>query len=401
MTRSGSRRRGRLWGAAVGAAASLVLAACGGGSGSGSGDATGDLVIGASLAMTGPNAAAGNARFGIQGRFDQVNEQGGIQGHKIVLKIGDDQLDPAVAPGVARTLVENDEVLGTGFAGSAVSASVVPYLTAQKVLAIPSNGSTDLIKDPGSTYRLFIPSYGDLAAHIVDYAVKDLGKTKIAVAYTPDAVGNPMLEGTRSELARLGMAPVAEVSFSAKATSAAAQAAQLKASGADFVVLNHVPAVASVLMQANEQIGYQPAYGSTFALAQPALTKIMGAQLDDRIYFATGYIDPDSDAAADFRKYVGAAGGDIHNTDVMTGWAAADTYVEVLKKAVADAGGNTPTRAQVLAATDDLVIDTPYVRGVHWTADNHAGMKQARITKLVGGQFQQVEDFTPVPGPTS
>lgn len=396
MTRSRSRRSGRLWATAALAVSALVLSACG--AGSGSDDASGDLVIGASLAMTGPNAAAGNARFGIQGRFDEINEQGGIQGHKIVLKIGDDQLDPAVAPGVARTLVENEEVLGTGFAGSAVSAAVVPYLSAQKVLAIPSNGSTDLVKDPNSTYRLFIPSYGDLAAHIVDYAVKDLGKTKIAIAYTPDAVGNPLLEGAKAELARLGLAPVAEVSYSAKATSAAAQAAQLKASGADFVVLNHVPAVASVLLQANEQIGYQPAYGSTFALGQPALTKIMGNQLDDRIFFATGYIDPDSDAAADFRKYVTAAGGDIHNTDVMTGWAAADAYVEVLKKAVADAGGATPTRAQVLAATSDLVIDTPYIRGVHWTAEDHSGMKQARITKLVGGQLVQVEDFSPVPG---
>ncbi|MEU7817617.1 ABC transporter substrate-binding protein [Pseudonocardia sp. NPDC049154] len=396
MTPFRSRRRGRLLAVAALAASAMALSACG--SGSGSGDANGDLVIGASLAMTGPNAAAGAARFGIRGRFDQINEQGGIQGHKIVLKIGDDQLDPAVAPGVARTLVENDEVLGTGFAGSAVSAAVVPYLAAQKVLAIPSNGSTDLIRDPNSTYRLVIPSYGDLAAHMVDYAVKDLGKTKVAIAYTPDAVGNPMLEGSKAELAKLGLTPVAEVSYSAKATSAAAQAAELKASGADFVVINHVPAVASVLMQAAEQIGYQPAYGSTFALAQPALTKIMGNSLDDRIFFATGYLNPDSDAAADFRKYAGAAGGDIHSTDVMTGWVAADAYVEVLKKAVADAGGQVPSRAQVLAATTDLTIDTPYIRGVHWTADNHQGMKQARITKLVNGQFVDVKDFAPVPG---
>lgn len=392
------RRRGMLT-AAVVAAGLMVLAACGGGS-QASGSDTGDLLIGASVAVTGPNAASGFTRFGAQARFDEVNAAGGIQGHKIVLKVADDQLDPALAPGTYRSLVENDEVLGAGFSGSAVSAAVVPYLKAQKVLAVASNGSTDLIKDPDSTYRLFIPSYKDLAARIVEYAVKDLGKTKIAVAYTPDAVGNPTLEGAKAELARLGMAPVAEVQFSAKATSAAAQAAQLKASGADFVVLNHVAAVASIVIKANEQIGYRPAYGSTFALANPALSGLVGNELDDRIFFATGYTNPDAPESADYRQYVTAAGQDPYNTDIMTGWATADVWVQVLTKAVADAGGKVPTRAQMLAAVNDLIIDTPYVQGVHWTADNFEGMKQARITTMRNGQFVDVQDFRPIPGST-
>lgn len=382
---------------AVALAAGIALAGCGT-SDDAAGSESGDLIVGAMVALTGPGASSGTGEVaGANARFAQVNAAGGIDGHQIVLESADDQLDPAKAPAAARTLVESKNVLALGMSGSADSAAILPYLAAKDVLSVPTSGSTPLIEPPESTFREFVPSYGELGAAVTEYAVKELGKKRIAVAYTPDAVGEPTLAGVKAVLKKLDLPLVASVSFSASATSAAAQAAKLKESDADFVVLIHVAATASVLMKSAEQIGYQPTYGSAFPLANPTLTDIMGSALDGRIYFATPYNTPDSDEAKDFREWAGKAKADIHDTNVMSGWVNGDVLVEVLTRAVDLADGKVPSREQVLAAATDITIDTPYVRGVTWSDTERSGTKEAQILALTNGTFTSARGFETVP----
>lgn len=299
--------------AVVATTAVLLVSACSSSGRSGSGDASGsasggsssgDLVIGWMGALTGSNSASGETEVnGMTALFNEVNSTGGIQGHKLVLKTGDDQINPALSAGVIRTLVGNDNILAAAVSGSDSITAVAPYLEQQQVVGIPATGPTSVLQDNSWPIRLVAPTYAQEAAGLVDYAVKTLHETKIAIAYTPDEVGEPLLDGAKAELAKYNMKPVAAVSYSPTATSGAAQAAALKASGAGFVIINHVAAVASIVLKADEQIGYTPDYGTTQVLANPSLTSIMGNALDGRIFFITPYPTPGSSQAADFTKW--------------------------------------------------------------------------------------------------
>lgn len=393
--------------AGIGLSAMLLVAACGSPTASGADDSSGntesasssdELVIGVMTPQTGPQAQTGQAVLsGVQARIDEANAAGGVQGHKIKLAVGDDQGLPANAPAAARKLVETDKVLAMDTSFSASAAATLPYLKANKVLNIPTNGSSALIEDPDSTYRLYVPDYDVLSAAIVKYAVEEKGVKKVAVAYTDDAVGQPTLRGVQKQLETYGMKTVAEVVFSPTATSAAAQAAKLKASGADFVVIIHVPAVASVVLNANEQIGFRPLYGSAYPMANPILPELMGKKLDERILFATPYVSPDSDDATAYREGMQKLDANYADTNAINGYSATNTTIAVLDKAVTAADGKVPTREQVMEATNDFSLDDNYVRGLHWTKTNFKGASEAQIITLKDSKYSSVQDFTEVP----
>ncbi|GAA2862769.1 ABC transporter substrate-binding protein [Pseudonocardia halophobica] len=385
---------------AVAVAASLLVAACGGGdSGSGTGGSGDPIKVGAMLSYTANGSNSGPAlEVGAKARFAQINEAGGIGGHQVQLVTADDALDPAKAPAAMRTLVEGEGVVASIGNGSADGAAIQSYLAQNNVLSLPGGASSALIQGDATTFRLDKPGYDEMTGRVVDYAVKTLGKTRIAIAYTPDAVGLPVKEGAERQLKALGLAPVAEVEYSASATNADAQAAQLKESDADFVMINHVPSVMAKIFNSAERIGYKPVYGATFAGATPSLPQIMGDTLADRIFFATSFILPDSPEAADFRKYVEAQKGDIHDSNVMIGWVNADAVAAVLQKAVQDNNGEVPTAEQVNAAADDVLINTPYLKDLHWTATDRTGPNGSAITKLApGGQYVEVDGYKPNP----
>lgn len=383
-------------GAVVLSATSLV-SACGS-SASSAGSSDGDLVVGGMLSFTAAGSNSGPALTkGAKARFDQINAAGGIDGHKVKFVTQDDALDPAKAPAAMRTLVESKGVLSTLGGGGADSAAVQPYLAAHQIFSLNGGSSTQLISSKDSTFRLDKPTYEELAARDVEYAVKTLGFKKIAVAYTPDDVGEPIKAGTEEELAKFGLKPVAEVSYSPTATNADAQAAKLKASGAQFVVINSVPSIMSLVFKSAQAIGYKPWYGATFAGATPSLPQIMGDSLANRILFATSFVLPDSKEAADFRKWVKAAGGDINDTNTMIGWVGADATVAVLTQAVKAAGGKVPTAAQVVEASENVTVNDNYLK-LTWSKDDWTGPDSSSIIKLTtGGKYVLLDPDKPNP----
>jgi branched-chain amino acid transport system substrate-binding protein len=152
------------------------------------------------------------------------------------------------------------------------------------------------------------------------------------------------------------------------------------------------------LIKANEQLGFKPAYGSTYALANPALPTIIGNALDGRIFFATHHPLPDSPDAAEFKAACAKISGcDYKNANAMTGYISADGIVEVLKAAVNAAGGKTPTREHVVAATNGLKFDTKVNKGISWTDTDFRGGKQFQLTGLKNNAFVPVQPFKPLP----
>ncbi len=73
----------------------------------------GDIVIGGSAPMSGAEAQFGQSQIdGAQLYFDQLNEKGGINGHKIVFRPLDDRADPRQGTLIAQQFCDDSDVVG-------------------------------------------------------------------------------------------------------------------------------------------------------------------------------------------------------------------------------------------------------------------------------------------------
>jgi branched-chain amino acid transport system substrate-binding protein len=112
------------------AATSLLLAACGSsGSGGTSGSASGPILVGVSLPLSGPFAEPGDVmRDAYELETADWNAKGGVDGRKIKLVVYDDKFDPTTAAqNVVRMVTQNHAVamLGTYGSDQAIAASAV------------------------------------------------------------------------------------------------------------------------------------------------------------------------------------------------------------------------------------------------------------------------------------
>jgi branched-chain amino acid transport system substrate-binding protein len=398
MNRNSMRLSRRLLATSAATVLALALAACGG-EDSGGGGKKEDLKVAFVTALSGPQGTNGTASFNAGKAYAaMVNSKGGIDGHKLVIKGGDTQGNPTLAPGLARKLVEGDKVLMVNGFATPDATAVLPYLKARKITAVTTSPSATLIEDPESPYRLFGASYYDMAAQQIEYAVKTLGLKRIAIAYVDDGVGAPAKDAMRKELAKSGLKPVAEVTYSPTASNLTAQAAELKASNAEFVLANHATAVITPIVKASARVDFHPIWGLSSSAVASDTISALGADLDGKAYASTGYILPDSEDAATYRTWLTKEGQDPSNNIAVGGWATMEAVTAVLTKAVKAADGGTPSLAQIRAASEDISFDTDTLKGVTWSKGKHAGASKAQVLAMKDGKWVTVQDFQPMPG---
>jgi branched-chain amino acid transport system substrate-binding protein len=141
-------RRKRVAVAALATAVAISLAACSGDGGRpGSDDGTqgvsdSEIRIGGSFPYSGPLAMFSEADKGIKAYFDYVNDNGGIDGRKIVYTSQDDNYDASRLAANARQAVERDGVAAfMAFGGT--NAAILDYMTEQEVPHIVLAGNTE------------------------------------------------------------------------------------------------------------------------------------------------------------------------------------------------------------------------------------------------------------------
>ncbi len=172
------------------------------------------IVIGTWAPLTGPAALWGSVGRGVETYFDLINEEGGIHGRRIELVMKDDAYQPSRTVAAVREMVERDRVFAfVAGVGTAPGRAVLDYIVENEVVWVsPASGATHWAY-PATTYVFALNTpYFDEAAVLVDHAVNDLGRTKIAVIYQNDDFGESGLVGVELALARHGLSVAEAVS---------------------------------------------------------------------------------------------------------------------------------------------------------------------------------------------
>jgi branched-chain amino acid transport system substrate-binding protein len=402
--------------AALLAAGSMALLACGSQQASNSPTKTDPGITSTQILLGGIYPASGTASAyysigkGATAYFDYVNkEKGGVNGRQIKFDIVDDGYSPANTPAKARQLAEEDKVfLDFNQLGTPTNLAVRQYWNDQ---AIPqlfvATGSDHWGKDfaqfPWTLgWQL---NYGAEARMYSAYILQNEPNDKIAILYQNDDYGTDYVNGLKAGLGgKADSMIVGTATYNAgDPTNMSSQVAKLKATGADTFYVVTTPAYAASAVVNAITSGWKPKYYMNSVSNTTAVWKQVASQLGasasafDGMISAVYLKDPldtakwGSDAGvALFKKVMQTYGGDLASPPCdptgadgfcVYGMAVAYTMVDVLKKA-----GSNLTRKNVMdiAANSLKETDNPLTLpgvSIQTTKTDHFPIAQGQLEK--------------------
>ena len=178
-----------------------------------------EIVLGVSAAFSGPSRGLGTELYrGSMAFFNHVNENGGVNGRRITMKLLDDgyQPDPCVANTIE--LIQDDSVfLLFNYVGTPTVTRALPVLKKfrdqQVYLFFPFTGAEPQREPPYGEFAFNLrASYRQETAGLVDNFLR-IGRRRVAVFYQNDAYGRSGWAGVREALARHGETMAGEATY--------------------------------------------------------------------------------------------------------------------------------------------------------------------------------------------
>jgi branched-chain amino acid transport system substrate-binding protein len=170
-----------------------------------------DIVIGVAWPFESNNSLF---REGVQLAVMQINDNGGVNGHKIRLVEKDDQASVADGMRIAQSFTDSTEITAViGHRNSFVSipASRI-YQEAGMLMISPASTAPDLTKNGYKNVFRSIPSDDEIAAQLASYAVKQ-GHQRMVIFYSEDSYGTNLANSFEDHADRNGIMIVDRISY--------------------------------------------------------------------------------------------------------------------------------------------------------------------------------------------
>ena len=178
-----------------------------------------EILLGTSAAFSGPSRGLGIELYrGAQACFAQVNEQGGIRGRRIALKLYDDGYQPVPSVQNTMELLLGDQVFALfGYVGTPTVTRVLPILKKFQeenvYMFFPFTGAQPQREPPYGEFAFNLrASYREETAGLVENFL-GIGRRRIAVFYQADAYGRSGWAGVREALGARGEQIVGEATY--------------------------------------------------------------------------------------------------------------------------------------------------------------------------------------------
>ncbi len=247
--------------------------------------------------QTGPAAAWGSVARGTDAYFKWINDNGGIHGRKIVYHMFDDAYNPAKTKAGVKELQEGVGIFAwVGGVGTAPGLAVKDYLMERGIPWVgPSAGSEHWINPPQKYLFAVYPLYYLEAKALCRYAVKTMGKKKVAIIYQNDDYGKGGVKGAKEALAESGLELVAEVPVNITDSDLKPHVMQLRKSEADTVLLWTTVKHALMTVGISAAMKFSPQFMSTSTCSDFPLMMHISKGGWQGVIAATFAETPDSD----------------------------------------------------------------------------------------------------------
>ncbi|MDH6167934.1 branched-chain amino acid transport system substrate-binding protein [Variovorax boronicumulans] len=345
------------------------------------------IVIGQSAPFSGPSAQLGNDfNLGARIYFQQVNENGGVNGRKIELRVKDDAYDPAVTARNTTEFLEQDQVLALiGYVGTSTTLAALPIVTAAQVPFFAPVTGASALREPLNRHVFNLrASYLDEADYILDQLAVT-GTRSVAVFHQNDAYGKAGLDAVQKAKAKRSLQVIATAPVERHSTDVVGASKTLLAAKPDAVILISSYTSSAALVKEMKKDGYTGRFVSVSFVGGKALADELGSNgpgvmVAEVVPFPWSKASPIQNEYAQAMQKAGVPGMSFGS---MEGFLAAKTLVEGLRRA-----GRDLTRARLVTALETMRNWDAGGFVVSFTPENHNGSRFVEMTMIgAGGHF--------------
>ena len=265
-----------------------------------------DVVIAIAAPMTGSGAQYGELfKTGAEAGAADINEKGGVLGHKILIRAYDDKNNPTEAANVAQKISIEKNVVGVigHFASSATYAAMPTYQKNGVPVVVISSTDPALTKQ-GYTFlfRICITQETDGSAS-AKWLVNKLGKKRIAAIYMNTDYGKAHFAALSKALLALGGEVAVEERYQPGTVDFSPALIKIKNANVDAIELGTYYNDSALIVKQTRKLGMtMPIVASGGALA-PALIEL-GGEAVEGMYVSQMTTGPRMEEAAAIYKKV-------------------------------------------------------------------------------------------------
>ncbi len=353
-----------------------------------------ELVLGTHMDLSGPVAAGmPQLRNGMQMRFDEANEAGGVHGRKIKLIVEDNGSQPQLAVRAADKLIKNDEVFAiVNPFGSGPNAAVVKRAADAKVVYFsPWGASAILRKVSGNSPYLFTttPNYDTTVGPALVWMIDQFKATKIGFIYQEGPFGELVREGVNVALAAKGMKLAAEAGYKAGDLDFSSQVARMKAAGVEIIMAATITRETVGVMNEVKKIGWNDVKVLTAAPGRTGIVVLLGKAAVEGLYGVGGWrIFAPGSESADTKAWMASYKKRFNldaDENAMLSYAFTDWFVKGL-----DAAGRDLTPEKMVQALQGLRHSNPIYYDAKRFKDGHIDPETTQIEQVKNGVWTAV-----------
>jgi branched-chain amino acid transport system substrate-binding protein len=362
-----------------------------------------EIKIGGVFPFSGPASAIGLVGKGLLAYVQSINDRGGINGRKINYIALDDAYTPPKTVEQVRKLVESDEVAFMfSQLGTAGVSATAKYLASHGIpnVAIVTGSSrfTSLADYPQTTTGLV--SYVTEGTIYAKFFKSKLPNSKYAILYQNDDLGKDHVKAFKAFFGAEFDQKVTIESYDTTFPTIDSQVLNLKASGADGLLIAGTPKFAAQAIRKAAQIGWKATIVLNYPSSSVSAT-IHPAGDDNAIGVLAGTINKDpSDLSwvndpgmkeyrVFFDKYL--AGSDIAETNYLYGYQQG-MLLEILLRQCGSDLSRTNIIRQSLSLKDVVLPTAAPGLTINTSPENNMMWTQMQMQRWNGKAWEKLGD---------
>jgi ABC-type branched-subunit amino acid transport system substrate-binding protein len=294
------------------------------------------IVLGQSVALTGPAQQLGlDMQLGATLYFNVVNARGGVNGRKIVLKTLDDGYESTRAAENTKKLIQQEKVFALfGYVGTPTSQASLPIFTEAKVPFVGPFTGAELLRTPVNPYIFNVrASYWDETEAIVQHLTA-MSVNRIAVFYQNDSYGLAGLTGVERALKKRNLEIVAKGTVERNTVEVKKAIEEINKAKPQAVVMISAYKSCAAFIKDMKKAGANPTFWNVSFVGSKALAKELdkegrGVQISQVVPFPW---DGSVPVVREYQKLMAEAKAEP-GFGTLEGYIAAKVMVEGLRRA--------------------------------------------------------------------